>query len=332
MVPMGVKPVVTTKPKPAGTAATSATPKWGGGPGLKVAGADDTSSKSLGNIKGTPAVNGTVGGAAVMRDGKPGAGEVGERRLSKVEERIAALQGGKPAMDKPKPGAKPPVAAKFKTSDQNNNPDSNAVGKFGVKLNQTKPNPPTRTTSESAKPAQEGIAEIARKASKTPSAGTGSPSEKTASKPVGGGLAQKVNLFQAANGTAQSPLDLRAALKPVNKKRSDLNSESSDNKHKDESEEVALRNRANKDKRSRLTIHKSVIRNSDGRKFHRVDVSSIENVGPPPEKPPKLDVDIDLADMIAGFEYAVHKIGMLTMFFGGILQKMFCCVRKYIKI
>ncbi|XP_052775638.1 FYN-binding protein 1-like isoform X4 [Mya arenaria] len=270
-----LKPTVTSKPAVA--------PKWGGGPGLNLAGGGAQTASPAKTANN--AVNGAIPNSVTNRE-KSSEEQGGPKRRSIVEDRLAAFQNkGTPTpADKPKPGMNPPVAPKFKASDQNNNPNAAGPRQFGFKHN---------------KP--DSIQDIAKK----PSVLTGSSFEKDTPNHSSPHSPRGVNLFGAANGPVVSPMDLKAHLKPVNRNKPFIGHKPSEIK-----DEVALRLNDKKSKQSRHSLHKSVIRNIDGKKFHRAELTSSDDFGPAPEKPSKLEEEIDLADMITHFEQSVKSMDM----------------------
>lgn len=136
-----------------------------------------------------------------------------------------------------------------------------------------------------------------------------SPKRKTSPKIASGvGVLAQVARFA---GDSNAPLDFRSKLKHVDQKKNSPSSFSVSPKPLNDidSKDVPWRNNLKSALfRERTKSIRSVIRVSDGKKFLKVDDSSLSDDGPP-QKPEKLDCDIDLTSLETDFKEAVESIG-----------------------
>lgn len=287
---MGVKPAVASQGN-----APAVARRWGGGG--NVSACNGIVNKDSGKQSQDKSDSAIVNSKVVKRDGDSIQNRGFQaKRNSKVNIPDAFRNNSEPPI---KPNPKPALTPKPK-SDNNNNASSStssstASGKMDIARRFE------RKTSDSDQ------------VNSTRKNSVGKPSGHEDWKPVIGekpNSPRGVNVLQMASQSTVA--DLKSRLKPVGAKV-DGKPVPLQRNLSDTSENVELRNKQNKfgnrtsDKRKSV---KSVIRNLDGKKFHRIEVGTLNDSSKPPEKPDSLDFEIDLEALVEDFKKALQVIGI----------------------
>ena len=288
--PMGMKPPVkfNSGPKPVVTP--------------KSVGVGDSGRACNGSVANNVGVNKT--GSAIVNNGnkedaqKKDAGIVGgPKRNSKVNIPDAFRTSSESPPVASKPQLKPGLSPKPK-NDTNNNASNNTAstttpGKFNLKNNKFAQK--TEPETINAKPSYLKGSNATNKTVQN----NESPKPAVGAKP---NSPRGVNVL----ATSMDASDLKAKLKPVTQRKTSDTSQG-------DSSEIELRNKLNKfgNKASvkRKSVKASVIRTMDGKKFLKVETSTLNDSGPAPEKPELLDFEIDLEALIEDFNKALQVIG-----------------------
>ncbi|KAL4236953.1 hypothetical protein ACF0H5_005339 [Mactra antiquata] len=297
-----VKPVVTPKP--------GVKPKYGGGPGLNIASAGDRKDATQSNgIKPKVPVN------------KPNVEPENDAGPKSVGKRWEARVASQTDSDKSKPKPAPKIGAawqkKIETNKPTDNENNNDTDKVENK-NADKPEPqigkkvPGKLNLESRfgganiplpvamvsptgpvtknKPAE---ANIPKKENQSAGDAKQISPRRKPDTPTG------VNLLGGLKSTnTNGPIDFRSKLKPASERR--LSKEIGSHH-----EDVQLRSPANgfgpRVSLKRVSIT-TVIRTSDGKKFQKMNVKSLDDNTPVPEKPSKVDFDLDLSMLAIDYQ------------------------------
>ncbi|XP_060571524.1 FYN-binding protein 1-like isoform X3 [Ruditapes philippinarum] len=303
--PLRPKPNVTSKPK--------VLPKYGGGPGLNVCAAGDKKDGNVENaFKPKSAIN-TVDDNSQDKPSEASFNGPGKKRDSKVNIPEAFRQKLENASVevKPKTAIKPPKWG----SDSNNNAKINGISpsknkealenalsqKFGA-LNSVKPVKPPQSPTGKVSP-RENTTD-----SSIPKTQSDSPKPNS---PRGVGSGADV-LAKVAALTSDSNVDFKAKLKHVELKKTSPASVAVKPiipiGPADGSNAVQWRNRLKSAKnRENVKSVRTVIRVIDGKRFLKNTESCLGDDSPP-EKPAKLDCDIDVNALEQDYKDALENI------------------------
>lgn len=293
---MGIKPAVAPKVN-----APAVARKWGGGGGGSVSACNGIVNKDSGKQSQDKSDSAIVNNDVVKRDGDSIQNRgVQAKRNSKVNI-PDAFRNSEPPI---KPNPKPTLTPKPKSDNNNNASSSTSSSTASGKVDIAKRF--ERKTSDS-----DQVNSTRKNSVGKPSSGNEDRKPVIGEKP---NSPRGVNVLQMASPSAVA--DLKSRLKPVGAKVDGkpvtTQRKLSDPSHTD-LENVELRNRQNKfgnrtsDKRKSV---KSVIRNLDGKKFHRIEVGTLNDSSKPPEKPDSLDFEIDLEALVEDFKKALQVIGI----------------------
>lgn len=291
---MGVKPNVA--PKLTNTPKPNIAAKFGGGVGNTSA-CNGTVNKDTGKesqSKGSSAiVDNKTDSSSKDEESPANRGWSGAKRNSKVNIPDAFLNNTDNS-PKVKTPLKPVPPTKPKSDNNNNASNSPTPGKFD----------------------HLGKVRFENKVVDSESSNSTQASKDGDHKP---GLAHKTNASRSGSVLAMAgvletngPIDFKARLKPVNPKPTTPLKKP--NESSSDSVQVELRNKQNKfgvrTSNKRKSVQ-SVIRNIDGKKFHRIDAKQLDDSSKAPEKPESLDEDIDLEALNEDFHQALKTIGKL---------------------
>lgn len=312
-----------TPPKPTLNPKPGIKPKYGGGPGLKIASANDKKDVIGSNaFKPKGAIN------KPNEEEKEKDSPVGwqpKRRESEQSD----------ADNKPKPAVKP--GPKWQKSDTGNDTNNNATvngvtspkpdlpvgkktpgklnleSKFGglnipipKQIGATGPSggvvSPRNKTAETNIPKQDDKPGVGNK----PEVGDKPVSPRN--KPTKFGAQPGFSVLPKSSDTS-GPIDFRGRLKPAAERRTSHDA----NSVNQESDSVQLRKTGSSKFGPRMSLKRvsitTVVRTSDGKKFQKTNKKSLDDDKSAPEKPAKVDFDIDIDLLTIDYKHALEGLG-----------------------
>lgn len=319
----GPKPGITTKPK--------VQPKYGGGPGLNIC-AGPAEKPVVNSFKPTSAIANNINKSDTAKSDKPQSIGNATRRNSKLNIPTAFLGDNTPASpvveNKPIPEPKPKPVPKWKSDSNNNAANANVNGiahieKIDIQsLEKTLSRRPSQPESAKA-----GIAKTSPRGKPTVGSvpddeGSGGSAPKPMS-PRGRGAGGGINVLamvSSMSGDSNSPVNLKSKLRHVDPAKKGVSPISMNTDHSNSSNEqipwrrslksAKFREQASLKRKSLITV----TRKADGKVFHRVGENSMKSEEGPPDKPEKLDCEVDLEALEQDYKDALiyvessHKV------------------------